>query len=327
MLRQEEIDGIKIIRLGSLKTIHMYAYYYYKRKLKKQYDVIIEEINGNIAWLTPLYSKEPVIAIRHQVEYTGPSNFYNSVLYYKLNPLFALGLYFNEAVYLRLYAKLNVPFITVSKSTKQDLMKNGIPSNMIHIVPNGLNYKPFKEIPKKDSNFTIIFIGRITPTKQPESAIKAFLEYRKMSGNGKLVIIGQGELLPVLRRKYSKSYIKFTGYLPEDEKRKWLTRAHVLLVPSIKEGWGQVVIEANAHGTPAIGYNVPGLRDSIKHMETGILVPFGNIKMMAKAIITLKKNYTLWQKLAKNSLRWAERFSWDQSASKFEKIIEKYAIY
>ncbi|RLG81151.1 MAG: hypothetical protein DRO40_10145, partial [Thermoprotei archaeon] len=103
----------------------------------------------------------------------------------------------------------------------------------------------------------------------------------------------------------------------------WLTRAHVLLTPSIREGWGQAVIEANAHGTPAIGYNVPGLRDSIKHMKTGILVPYGDIKVMTKAIITLTEDQELWRKLAKNALEWAKQFSWDKSTEKFERVLFK----
>jgi glycosyltransferase involved in cell wall biosynthesis len=52
-----------------------------------------------------------------------------------------------------------------------------------------------------------------------------------------------------------------------------LSRAHIILVPAVREGWGLVVTEANAMGTPAIGYDdVPGLRDSIRHGETGITI-------------------------------------------------------
>jgi len=318
---EEEIDGIKIIRLGDLKTVYLHAYYYYNKYLKGQYDVVIEEINGNIAWLTPLYAKEPVITIRHQVEYTGPQNLYKSVLPYKLPPPIAMTLYLNEATYLKLYAKLKVPFITVSNSTKQDLIRAGIPPHLIHIVPNGLNHKPLEKVPQKDEEFTAVFLGRITPTKNPQHAIKAFLEYRKMTGKGKLIVIGQGELLSKLKRKYREPYIEFTGYVSEKEKREWLRRAYVLLAPSIREGWGQVVIEANAHGTPAIGYDVPGLRDSIRHMKTGMLVPYGDIKAMAKAMITLNERQELWRKMAENALQWARQFSWDKSVEKFEEIV------
>ena len=320
---REELDGVEIIRLGNIKYVYIHALYYYTKYLKCNVDVVVEEINGNIAWLTPLYAKEPVVVLRHQVEYTGSKNFYRSVLPYKLPRLIAMTLYFNEAFYLKLYAKLKVPFITVSNSTKQDLVNAGIPPHMIYIVPNGLSYRPLERIPEKDEEFTAVFVGRLTPTKNPEHAIKAFVIYRKLGGKGKLVIIGRGELLHELRQLYGRPYIIFTGYLSEEEKRKWLSRAHVLLVPSIREGWGQVVIEANAHGTPAIGYNVPGLRDSIKHLDTGILVPYGDIRAMAKALLALYDDIALWKRLAKNCLNWARMFSWDTSADKFEKILLK----
>jgi len=81
------------------------------------------------------------------------------------------------------------------------------------------------------------------------------------------------------------------------------------------------ITEAAACKTPAIGYDVPGLRDSIRHMKTGILVPYGDIKAIAKAMTTLAENQELWRKMAEHALQWARQFSWDKSAEKFEKII------
>jgi len=318
---REKIDSVEIIRLGNLKTVYLHAYYYYQKHLKGQYDIVVEEINGNIAWLTPLYAKETVIALRHQVEYSGLINIYRSVLPYKLPLPVAVALYFNEAFYLKIYAKLRIPFITVSNSTKQDLVKAGIPPYLIHIVPNGLSYPPLEKIPEKDSTFTAMFLGRITKTKNPDHAIQAFLKFRRIFNHGKLIVAGCGEQLQSLKRKYRYPYIQFIGYVSENEKRKLLMKSHALLVPSIREGWGQIVIEANAHATPAVGYNVPGLRDSIIHMKTGLLVPFKDIQAMAKAIAILANNRDLWRKLAENSLQWAKRFNWDVSAEFFEKTL------
>ena len=94
----------------------------------------------------------------------------------------------------------------------------------------------------------------------------------------------------------------------------------------MKEGWGMTIIEAAACGTPAIGYDVPGLRDSIRHMETGILVPYGGIKALAKAMTMLVEDQKLWSKLAGNTLNWAKQFSWDKSAEEFTKVINSIRI-
>lgn len=99
-----------------------------------------------------------------------------------------------------------------------------------------------------------------------------------------------------------------------------MKKAHVLLVPGIREGWGRVVIEANALGTPAIGYNVPGLRDSIKHRYNGLLCD-PNPKAMSEALRVLHEDEELKRRLSENALKWAKRFSWDESAEKFERVL------
>jgi len=315
--REEQINGVRVIRRGKIIGLHNTVYYYarkYVMENQNEYDIIVDEVNTR-PFMTPKYARKPVVALIHQLarEYW----FYKTPL-----PIAIIGRYILEPYWLKQYR--NIPTITVSYSTKQDLQQLGF--NKIHIVPNGLSCKPLEKVPQKDDEFTAVFLGRITPTKNPEHAIKAFLEYRKVTGKGRLIVIGQGELLSKLKRKYREPYIEFTGYVSEKEKREWLARAHVLLAPSIREGWGQAIVEANAHGTPAIGYDVPGLRDSIRHVETGILVPYGDVKAIAKAMTTLSENQELWRKMAENALQWARQFSWDKSAEKFEEIIS-YIVF
>jgi len=312
--KQEEIDGIQIIRQGKIIGIHNTVYQHAKKyviKNQEDHDIIIDEINTR-PFMTPKYAKnKPITAIIHQLA--------REYWYYKTPlPIAIIGRYILEPYWLKQYRE--VPTITVSQSTKQDLQQLGF--KKIYIVLNGLNYKPLEKIPEKDSEFTALFLGRITPTKNPEHAIKAFLKYRKMTGKGRLIVIGKGEQLSKLKQKYRQPYIQFTGYLPEKEKREWLTKAHILLAPGIREGWGQAVIEANAHATPAIGYDVSGLRDSIKHEETGILVPPGDVKALAKAITNLLIDDRLREKLSRNSLKWSRQFSWDKSAEEFERVIK-----
>ena len=92
-----------------------------------------------------------------------------------------------------------------------------------------------------------------------------------------------------------------------------MSKAEVILVTSVKEGWGLIVPEANALGTPAIAYDVDGLRDSVKHEKTGIIVnPDAN--HLSKAIINYLQNNELKMKLSKNALDYSKRFGWDKSA-------------
>jgi glycosyltransferase involved in cell wall biosynthesis len=118
--------------------------------------------------------------------------------------------------------------------------------------------------------------------------------------------------------------VKFFGHVSEEEKIKLLSKAWVMVNPSIREGWGINVIEANACGTPAIAYDVPGLKDSIINEKTGLLVKEnGNVEKLAEAIIRVLENETLRKTLSVNALEYSRSFSWDKAAQEFEKILKK----
>jgi glycosyltransferase involved in cell wall biosynthesis len=101
-----------------------------------------------------------------------------------------------------------------------------------------------------------------------------------------------------------------------------LREAQVLIFPAVREGWGLVVLEANACGTPAVGYDVPGLRDSIRHGETGMLVKPGDLEALAEALTSLLKDDVLREKMSRNALEWGKNFNWDKTAEEFLKIVE-----
>ena len=113
-------------------------------------------------------------------------------------------------------------------------------------------------------------------------------------------------------------------YPTENEKINLLSKAWVLVNPSVREGWGINIIEANACATPCIAYNVPGLRDSIIDGETGILVKENSeIEILAKKIIEFIENNKIRQKFSKNALKWSKNFTWDKSAEEFMNVLQR----
>lgn len=307
--KEDEIDGVKIVRSGKIvglfDTVYSHAKRFY-RDNKNDFDIVIDEINTR-PFLTPKYVDKPIIALIHQLavefwDYKTPF------------PINTLGKHILEPYWLKHY--VNVKTITVSESTRNDLEKLGFKD--IEIVYNGLDRNILEKVPEKEDEFTALFVGRLTPTKKPEDAVIAF----KMLNKGKMWIVGRGELMEKLKKRHNNENIEFKGFIPEKEKIELMKRAHVLLVPGIREGWGRVVIEANALGTPAIGYNVPGLRDSIRHLYNGLLCE-PNPKAMGEAIEKLYEDEDLRRKLGENALKWAKQFSWDRSAEEFGGILER----
>jgi glycosyltransferase involved in cell wall biosynthesis len=281
----------------------------YLNYFKGKVDVVIDEIN-TIPFFTPLYVKEKKLALIHQL--AREFWFYETKF-----PLSIIG-YAIEPRYLKLYK--DIPTLTVSNSTKQDLIELGFKE--VFIIPEGLNHKHNpKSIYPKEKNFTLIFVGRLKRAKLPDHAIKAFNIVKKQIPEARLWIVGDGYLKSELQ-KIAGDGITFFGKVSEKEKYELMSRAHALIVPGVREGWGLVVIEANSVGTPAIGYNVHGLRDSIRDGENGLLVKQNSPEAMAKAIMKLYNDEKLRNQLSENALEYAKQFSWDKSAEEFEKVVE-----
>jgi glycosyltransferase involved in cell wall biosynthesis len=141
------------------------------------------------------------------------------------------------------------------------------------------------------------------------------------SGSHSLYTSSVNKELNVVNAIQSNGDVTFFARLPVREKLELMSRAHVLLVPAIREGWGLVVTEANAMGTPAVAYDVPGLQDSVMDEITGTLVTRGDHVALAIAAIDLIKDKTKMKMYTTNALRNANHFTWDRTASYFHQIL------
>ena len=173
-------------------------------------------------------------------------------------PISVLGRYLMEPAWLRTYQ--DVPVVTVSESSRDSLAEYGL--RRVTVVPEG--WVPARPISvRKEPVPTVVFIGRLAANKRPEHAIRAFGLTRRQLPEAQMWVIGAGPEEARLR-KIAGPGVTFLGRVSEGEKRELLGRAHALVATSVREGWGLVVTEAAASGTVAIGYDVAGLRDSIR---------------------------------------------------------------
>lgn len=307
---QEVINGINVLRFGNIFTVDIYAKKYYNKHLKGNIDIIIDEYTYK-PFLTPKYAKEPVICLVHELA--------REKYFYELPPIFShLCYYYFEPHWLKNYKDCYA--VTVSNSTKSDLIDLGF--NNIHIVPEGINFKAANKVPKKEETPTILFVGLLKKVNLVDHAIKSLEIISKKIPDARLWIVGRGTELNHLKKIAKGLNVKFWGYVDDDKKLELMQRSNLLLVPAVREGWGLVVSEANASGTPAIGYNVPGLRDSIIHNKTGILTENNPISI-AKEVIRFFSETDLNNKLTKNALELGKTFDWENTASTFMDVIEK----
>src|SRR6185295_6341267 len=97
--------------------------------------------------------------------------------------------------------------------------------------------------------------------------------------------------------------VELRGFVSEEEKIALYRGARVFVNPSEKEGWGLTILEANACGVPSVASEVPGLRDAVRHDETGLLVPYGDVAACAEAILRLLTDEGTWRRLRAGGLR------------------------
>ena len=307
-LHNEEIDGVNIIRQGTRYSVYGKAREYYQQH-KDDYDYIVDEINTK-PFLTPKFVKQkPILALIHQLA----REFWLYETYFPLN---LIGYYYLERKWLSYYK--DVLTATVSNSSKEDLEQIGF--RKILLVPQGLSVIPLSEVSNKEPDPTVVFIGRLKKAKLPHHAIEAFRIIKKEIPDANMWVIGDGYMLDKLRSSKIEDVI-FYGHVSDELKFQMLSKAHLALVPAVREGWGLVVTESNAMGTPVIAYNVPGLRDSVKHGETGILVKDNSPESLAHAALSLLNNRAVLRKYSVNALAFSRQFNWDNTAYVFDKII------
>ena len=307
----EKIDDVDIIREGNKYTVYKEAKKYLKA-YKHHYDLVIDEINTRPFFAPNYLGEKQVISFIHQL--AREFWFYETKF-----PLNYLGYYYLEKKWLSKYK--NITTMTVSNSTKNDLQEMGF--KKLFVVPPGLNVTPLLNVEEKESNFTVVFTGRLKNAKLPRDALQAFADIKRQIHDAKMWVIGDGYLRKELESTRIKD-VKFFGHISNEKKYELLSRAHIILVPAVREGWGLVVTEANAMGTPAIGYDVHGLRDSIMHDETGILVKEKSPEAMAQHAISLFKDSGRLFKYSKNALEFSKQFSWDRTANLFEEALKDH---
>lgn len=319
----ETIDGVNIVRKGNKLTMFFYAFIYYT-SLKTKPDVVLEMIN-TIGWQTPLYvPKKKRVAYLNQLA--------KEVWWYEFPlPIAILGYLFERLQYA-IYK--STKFLCYSNSTRDDLISYGIPKKNVHIFPLGLDHKKYFPKGNKSLKPLFVFVARLVKMKQADLCIKAVHKLHNKYPNLKLVISGNGpeennlkSLVTSLKLEKNVEFLSKNNFHirsnRNDPKVEYMRKAWALLLPSIKEGWGMVVTEAAACGTPAIVSNVSGLKDSVKNNESGIIIKQCTVDQIAAAMEKIASNKKLRTDLSKGALHWAERYNWQRSYSAFSKLLLK----
>jgi glycosyltransferase involved in cell wall biosynthesis len=219
---------------------------------------------------------------------------------------------------------------------RSQLIQLGIQEDKIVVIPNAINPEDFCSSPpngyfrslfKLKNEDIVLFVGRLHIAKGLDTLVKAF-SLLKGRENLKLVLAGPDDgMLESLQRLVASLQLKekvlFTGYLNRKQVLAALNDATVVVYPSMREGFGLVVIEAGMAGKPVIVSNHPSM-SYVKKGHSGLTVEYGNIMQLKAAMEKLLDNTLLSLKLGQNGRKYVlGNFTWDIISAQIEDVYSR----
>ena len=314
-----ELDGMRVHRVGGRHSFALLARSAVRSLLAaRRYDAVVEDINKLPLYL-PTLTRLPLYAI--------VPHLFGTTAFVEASWPVATLVWLSEIPIPRVYRR--AAFHAISESTRDDLVRRGVARERIEVIHPGVDavwYCPDGATPRA-AQPTFLYVGRLKRYKGVEIALRALAAARARRADLVLEIAGHGDDRPRLERLAHglgvAEAVRFLGFVTEEEKRRRLRAAWAVVFPSPKEGWGISNVEAAACGTPAIASDSPGLRESVRHGETGFLVPHGDAAALAERMVALASDPLLVTGLGRAARAFAERLSWERAARATEAHLER----
>ena len=308
--------GVAFVRRGGKLSVYLHALAHVARR-GGEFDVVVDVQNG-VPFLSPLVRRRPVLVLVHHVHREQWPIVYPV-------PIAAFGWWLESWLAPRVYSR--APYVAVSSSTRDELARLGVHPDRVSVVHNGAEWVPASHRSRTAVDTPgprLVVVSRLVPHKQVEHAIDAVVALQATYPTLSLDIVGDGWWRDRLER-YAAGHgvadaVTFHGHLPELEKGSVLSAADLLVLPSVKEGWGLVVIEAAGYAVPAVAYTAAGgVSESIVHGQTGMLAE--DHADLVAAIKALLDDPATMERMGAAAEERARTFSWDATVAGFEKAL------
>lgn len=294
-----------VVRNGGRGTQYLLAPFTTRRF--RDADVLVENVNG-MPYLSPLWWHKPRVGFVHHVH---GDQWHQHFPF----PVATIGKALETKVFPYLIRHDLVA--TVSPSTKAELVGIGIPEEHVRVLQLGIDDHLRVDRPHESDEPLFVACGRLSPNKQYGLLLDLWDEVRHETG-GRLVIIGDGIEREDLARRLPPG-AELAGFVDEATKTQLLRDAWLFLHVARQEGWGLVLLEAAAAGTPSLALDAVGVRDAIVDGQSGVLV--SDPETFVKRWIELTGDDAQRHDLAEGALRRAQTFHWDRTVEMFEQVL------
>jgi glycogen synthase len=213
--------------------------------------------------------------------------------------------------------------IVLTQRLADRLLAGGLDPGRVHVIPSGVDLRLFaRALPDPAPDLPrprVLFVGRLAAQKGVSTLLEAVPLLRARAA---VVLVGDGPRRPALERQAGRlgpDRVRFQGFVPHAEVPAWLAAADVLVLPSIYEELGSVLLEAMAAGLPVVASAVGGIPDALG--AAGRLVPPRDPAALAAAVDEILDDPALAAELGDAARRRAAGFSWDVLAGR---VLEVY---
>jgi glycosyltransferase involved in cell wall biosynthesis len=309
------LDGIEVERTGTRQSFALLGRGAVRRAIgAERPDVVVEDINKLPLFLAGMTDRPFCAVVPH---------LFGETAFEEAPWPMAAAVWLSERPLARAYRRAY--FHAISESTREDLVARGVPRDRVRVIHPGVDATRFTPPAdgRRATTPTFLYVGRLKRYKGISLALRALAQARGRRADLTLDIAGAGDYRAALEREAADlglgAGVRFLGFISETEKIELQRRAWANLFPSPKEGWGITVIEAAACATPSIASDSPGLRDSVRHGETGYLVPHGDVDALAARMLELAGAPDRVATLGAAARRLAEGLTWERTAADTER--------
>lgn len=313
--RDEVCNGVRLRRRGGRLTVYLHGLVYLGSRAGRHTDIVVDVQNG-LPFFSPLVRRHGIVVLVHHVHREQWQIIYPGLLG-------RVGWWLESWLAPRLYRKF--PYVTVSEASRLALAGLGVDRARIAIVHNGIDVPHPEHLQPRGRVPTICVLGRLVPHKQIEHALQLAATARAAHPDLRVEVVGEGWWHDTLSARAAdlgiEDAVTFHGRVSDSVRDAILDRSWVLVVPSVKEGWGISIMEAAARGLPAVAYSsAGGVRESIVDGETGWLVD--DLAGLEKRTDELLKDSVLRERMGATARARAARFEWATTGTQFAEMLE-----
>ena len=310
-------DGFRIVRRGGRLTVYLHGLLFLLSRSGRRCDAVVDVING-LPFAAPLVRRRGLVALVHHLHREQWH-----IIYPGLGG--RVGWFVESRVVPRLYRR--VRFVTVSEASRRDLVAIGVSAERVSVVRNGTPALPAPRL-GRSAEPRLCVLSRLVPHKRIEHALELVDRLRDRHPGLVLDLIGDGWWADRLDAEIDRlglgDVVIRHGRVDEQTKADLLARAWLMVLPSVREGWGIAAMEAAAVGTPTVAYaGAGGTAESVVDGVTGALV--GDQAELESVVADLLGRPERVRDMGVAARERAATFGWDEASAAIERVLQNAA--